>query len=52
MQAARDASMAETFGHAMQRRDWERVTRMRTDAHEQEPSCWCHWDHDAYRLAI
>lgn len=44
MQSARDASRTVTFGHAMQRRDWETVTRLRTDEHEPGPSCWCHWD--------
>ena len=42
MQSARDDSMAATFGQAMQRRDWERVRRLRTDAHEPAPTCWCH----------
>lgn len=44
MQSARDASKAATFGQAMQRRDWERVTRLRTDPHQQESTCWSHWD--------
>ena len=43
MQSARDPEMAATFGHAMQRRDWERVRQLRTDAHEPGPACWCHW---------
>jgi protein-L-isoaspartate(D-aspartate) O-methyltransferase len=44
MQSARDASMAATFGQAMQRGGWDRVTRFRTDRHEREASCWCHWE--------
>ena len=37
------AAKAATFGQAMQRRDWDRVNRLRTDAHEPGPACWCHW---------
>ena len=44
MQSARDASMAQTFGQAMQRGGWDRVTRLRTDGHEREATCWCHWE--------
>jgi protein-L-isoaspartate(D-aspartate) O-methyltransferase len=43
MQSARDANQATTFGMAMQRRDWETVTRLRTDSHKPGPTCWCHW---------
>ena len=42
MQATRDASLAATFGQAMQRGGWDKVRRLRTDAHEAEPTCWCH----------
>ena len=44
MQSARDATKATTFGLAMQRRDWESVTRLRTDRHKVGPDCWAHWD--------
>lgn len=43
MQYARDAEKAATFGEAMQRRGWDRVTRLRVDPHPPEASCWCHW---------
>lgn len=43
MQSARDASRAATFGQAMQRGGWDKVTRFRTDMHERDPACWCHW---------
>ncbi len=44
MQSARDASLAATFGQAMQRGGWDKVTRLRTDVHDPEPTCWCHWE--------
>ena len=43
MQSARDASSAATFGQALQRGGWDQVTRLRTDPHEREAACWCHW---------
>jgi hypothetical protein len=43
MLGARDASLAATFGEAMQRGNWDKVTRLRTDPHDPEPACWCHW---------
>jgi protein-L-isoaspartate O-methyltransferase len=43
MQSARDPSLAATFGQAMQGGGWDKVTRLRTDAHEPGPACWCHW---------
>ena len=42
MQSARDSSLAETFGQAMQRGGWDKVTRLRTAAHDPGPACWCH----------
>ena len=43
MQSARDAALGATFGQALQRGGWDKVTRLRTDAHEPGPACWCHW---------
>ena len=43
MQSARDASPAATFGQALKRGGWDKVTRLRTDPHEPGPACWCHW---------
>jgi protein-L-isoaspartate(D-aspartate) O-methyltransferase len=42
MQSARDAPLAATFGEAMRRGGWDKVARLRTDAHEPGPACWCH----------
>lgn len=42
MQSARDPDQAATFGQAMQRGGWDAVKRLRTDAHAQEGTCWCH----------
>jgi len=44
IQSALDASMAATFGQAMQRGGWDHVTRLRTDVQERGAACWCHWD--------
>jgi protein-L-isoaspartate(D-aspartate) O-methyltransferase len=51
MQSARDASMATTFGQAMQRGGWDGVSILRTDAHEPGASCWCHWETGPYCLS-
>jgi len=42
MQSARDPALGATFGQAMQRGGWDKVTRLRTDVHEPGPACWCH----------
>ena len=44
MQSARDAAQTATFGQAMQRGGWDSVRRLRTEAHEQDATCWCHGD--------
>lgn len=44
MQSARDAGAAAVLGKALSGRDWDQVTRLRTDSHDRNAECWCHWE--------
>jgi len=44
MQSARDAKAAAVLEEAMAARGWDKVSRLCTEPHEAESTCWAHWE--------